>query len=35
MRVVPEVFTEDELVMNLKDIDINDIDCNNISDPDI
>jgi len=35
MRVVPEVFTEDKLVMNLKDIDINDIDCNNISDPDI
>jgi len=35
MRVVPEVFTEDELVMNLKDIDINDIDCYNISDSDI
>jgi len=30
MRVVPEVFTEDKLVMNLKD---SDIDCNNISDP--
>jgi len=32
MRVVPEVFTEDELVMNLKDIEI---DCYNISDLDI